>query len=166
LTHDELTLYASKCWATYHREPNSRPMRELINSCDTTETVRRGATNSPLEQRFSFDAFRFNVQGQNNNKKTCEVFVHCDLLICKTGDANSRCNECNYRRRGKRSALSSQSTDGSFISKESLTVGPFIISETRPGYPASADGLDRMNRLDAVGQRLSEMMQQMRNKRT
>jgi len=154
-THKELTLFPVKCWATDGADPTGTPMKTLIvNGCDVEPTLKRERETTPVHSRFSFEAFRFKDVG------SCKVYVHCDLLICAAGDPNSRCSQGCIANRRRRSI-----SDGSFISTQSLTVGPILVGDTQQDAKTSVDGVSRMVRLQEVGKKLSQMMLNMRRGR-
>jgi len=157
-THDKLTLFPVKCWATDGADPAGTPVKTLIvNGCDVEPTIKRERETTPVHSRFSFDAFRFKDVG------SCKVYVHCDLLICAANDPGSRCSQGCIANRKKRSLSES---DGSFLSTRSLTVGPILIGDTlQEDSKTSVDGVSRMIRLKEVGKKLSEMMLNMRRGR-
>lgn len=156
-THEELTLFPLKCWATDGKEPTGKPMKTLIvNGCDMESTLMRERETTPVHSRFSFDAFRFKDVG------SCKVYVHCDLLICAANDPNSRCSQGCLPPTGRRRRSTSE---GSFISTQSVTVGPLLVGDTQHDSKTDIDGVSRMERLQEVGKKLSQMMLNMRRGR-
>lgn len=154
-THDELTLFPLKCWATDGADPAGSPVKTLIvNGCDVEPTIKRERETTPVHSRFSFDAFRFKDVG------SCKVYVHCDLLICAAGDPASRCSQGCLANRLRRSA-----SEGSFLSEQSLTVGPILVGDMQHDAKTEVDGVSRMVRLQQVGKKLSQMMLNLRRGR-
>jgi len=156
-THDELTLFPLKCWATDGKDPAGTLVKSMIdNGCDIEGTLNREPETTPVHSRFSFEAFRFKDVG------SCKVYLHCDLLICATGDAKSRCAEgCKPGGRRRRST----STEGSFISTQKVTFGPLLVGDNQQDAKTDVDGVTRMSRLKQVGEQLNKMMNNMRRGR-
>jgi len=147
-THDKLELFPVKCWATDGADPAGSPVKTLIvNGCDVEPTLQRERETTPIHDRFSFEAFRFKDVG------SCKVYVHCDLLICAAGDPASRCSQGCLSSRRKRSA-----SEGSFLSEQKLTVGPLLVGDQQNDAKTEVDAVSRMNRLQEVGKKLSQMM--------
>jgi len=149
-THEELTLFPLKCWATDGADPAGSPMKTLIvNGCDVEPSIKREPETTPVHSRYSFEAFRFKDVG------SCKVYVHCDLLICAAGDPASRCSQgcITDGSRRRRSA-----SEGSFLSEQSVTVGPILVGDMQHDSKTELDGVSRMVRLQEVGKKLSQMM--------
>lgn len=149
-THDELEIFPLKCWTTHGESPDGEIRKDLIvNGCDVEGTLNREKDNSPVKSRFSFEAFRFMDVG------SCKVYVHCDLLICAANDPGSRCAQgCVNRMK--------RSLGGSYISSQSVTVGPIIIGDVQKDESKLMIHGTRMQRLTAVGQKLNMMMMNLR----
>ena len=63
-THEELTLFPLKCWATDGADPAGSPMKTLIvNGCDVEPSIKREPETTPVHSRYSFEAFRFAKNG-------------------------------------------------------------------------------------------------------
>jgi len=149
-THDDLELFPVKCWATVGSDPAANKRKDLIvNGCGVEDTLTLDDAKTPVKKRFSFDAFRFMDEG------TCKVYVHCDLLICDAGDANSRCKKGCVESRKKRSITNASGIGGSFLSSKMVTIGPIIVGDTQKDAHLFIKGIDRMARLKAVGQKLN-----------
>lgn len=155
-THDALTLFPVKCWATDGADPAGAPVKTLIvNGCDVEPTVKRERETTPVHSRFSFEAFRFKDVG------SCKVYVHCDLLICAAGDPQSRCSQgCIDNSHRRRRSI----TQGSFLSSQSVTVGPILVGDNQVDAEKTEVN-SRMLRLQAVGNRLKMMMVNMKRNR-
>jgi len=156
-THEELELWPLKCWATDGADPAGAPMKTIIvNGCDVEPTLKREAETSPVHSRFSFDAFRFKDVG------SCKVYVHCDLLICAAGDPDSRCSQGCLATPGRRRR---SAKEGSYLSEQSVTVGPILVGDMQHDSKTEVDGVSRMVRLQEVGKKLNQMMFNLRRGR-
>ncbi|KFQ48888.1 CUB and zona pellucida-like domain-containing protein 1, partial [Pelecanus crispus] len=84
-TDPNLLVFVDTCIASPQPDFGS-PTYDLIRSgCSKDDTV---VTYPPLEHygRFKFNAFRF-LHGSPS------VYLQCDILICDSNNANSRCTE-------------------------------------------------------------------------
>nr|XP_009491586.1 PREDICTED: CUB and zona pellucida-like domain-containing protein 1 [Pelecanus crispus] len=128
-TDPNLLVFVDTCIASPQPDFGS-PTYDLIRSgCSKDDTV---VTYPPLEHygRFKFNAFRF-LHGSPS------VYLQCDILICDSNNANSRCTEGCISRQKR--AISS------YMWKTNTVVGPIRLKRDL----RSADHSESLTKADA-----------------
>ncbi|XP_075697345.1 scavenger receptor cysteine-rich domain-containing protein DMBT1-like [Rhinoderma darwinii] len=89
-----LVLFIDTCVASPDEIDFSRNVYYIIrNGCSRVPDYRTYQSSSSSIVRFGFNAFSF-------LKKHSNVYIHCTLVVCKEGSANSRCSQgCMHRRK-------------------------------------------------------------------
>uniref|UniRef100_A0A8C3JWY1 CUB and zona pellucida-like domain-containing protein 1 n=1 Tax=Calidris pygmaea TaxID=425635 RepID=A0A8C3JWY1_9CHAR len=127
-TDPNLLVFVDTCIASPQPEFGS-PTYDLIRSgCNKDDTV---VTYPPLEHygRFKFSAFKF-------LRNSPSVYLQCDILICDSKNANSRCTEGCISRQKR--AISS------YIWKTNTIVGPIRLKRNL----RSADHSESLTKAD------------------
>ncbi|XP_075043591.1 CUB and zona pellucida-like domain-containing protein 1 [Mixophyes fleayi] len=133
-------LFVESCRATPHDDPNDPVFYDIIeNGCtnDDTFVVYPGTST---QYRFAMETFAFIGSYE-------EVYISCTVILCKTGDSNTRCNQGCVRKsladsdkqRHRRSLVSE--TQQHFISQ-----GPLRMKRQSPSNAEEATSLN-MNTL-------------------
>ncbi|TNM90580.1 hypothetical protein fugu_002869 [Takifugu bimaculatus] len=85
-TVNNTELFVESCSAAPYDIPNYVPTYPIIeNGCNVDPTVITHPRSHPREFRFSMEAFKF--IGLHD-----QVYISCQVMMCKAGDPNTRCS--------------------------------------------------------------------------
>ncbi|XP_051234770.1 ZP domain-containing protein [Dicentrarchus labrax] len=95
-------LFVETCIAAPYNNPNTRPSYTIIeNGCEIDMTLTIHSSPHERKFRFSMDSFKFiGLYDQ--------VYIICEVMMCKLGNPNSRCSKgcvASSHRHGKREAV-------------------------------------------------------------
>jgi hypothetical protein len=86
--NSRMAVWVDRCVATPNSDPAAVTKHNLIeNGCPTDETIQYHNSTVKVEQRFSFESFRF------NSLPSAVVYLHCYIDVCRAGDEKSRCSK-------------------------------------------------------------------------
>ncbi|XP_019618774.1 PREDICTED: LOW QUALITY PROTEIN: uncharacterized protein LOC109465776 [Branchiostoma belcheri] len=81
----DLQVFPHTCVATPSDDPSDRTRNDVIvDGCAKLPTLQFYPSPSPDRGRFGFQAFAYTSGAPT-------VYLHCDVLLCKASDPNSRC---------------------------------------------------------------------------
>ncbi|XP_066269250.1 uncharacterized protein [Branchiostoma lanceolatum] len=81
----DLQVFAHTCVATPSDDPDDKAQNDvIINGCPKLPTLQFYPSPGPDRGRFGFQAFAYTSGAPT-------VYLHCDVLLCKASDPNSRC---------------------------------------------------------------------------
>ncbi|XP_078665704.1 uncharacterized protein LOC144908069 [Branchiostoma floridae x Branchiostoma belcheri] len=81
----DLQVFPHTCVATPSDDPSDRTRNDVIvDGCAKLQTLQFYPSPSPDRGRFGFQAFAYTSGAPT-------VYLHCDVLLCKASDPNSRC---------------------------------------------------------------------------
>ena len=86
--NSRMAVWVDKCVATPNPDPEAVTKHNLIlNGCPADQTVQYHNSTVEVEQRFSFESFRF------NSIPAAVVYLHCYIDVCRAEDEDSRCSQ-------------------------------------------------------------------------
>ena len=82
--HNDLVIYFENCWATPNSSMTHHIRYDIVKQgCAKDSTLDMYQNGDNDTARFSYEAFKF--RGSFD-----QVFIHCELLVCKMSDGSSR----------------------------------------------------------------------------
>jgi len=86
--NSRMSVWVDKCVATPNSDPEAVTKHFIItDGCPNDETVQYHDSDVEVEQRFSFQSFRF------NSAASAVVYLHCYIDVCRSDNAGSRCSK-------------------------------------------------------------------------
>ncbi|XP_075913412.1 IgGFc-binding protein-like [Petromyzon marinus] len=116
-----VTLFTENCFATPSGDPQDPIRYDLVKNGCVLDSTWKSYSSFLKKNQFSFVAFAFVGEFK-------QVFLHCDVLVCKAGQAGTRCQQgCVNSARRRRSAVAM----GEIVESAVHTVsrGPLVIGE-------------------------------------
>ncbi|CAN0168674.1 unnamed protein product [Lampetra fluviatilis] len=119
-----ITLFAENCYATPSGDPSDSIRYDLLKDGCPTDPTWRSYSSFLKKNQFSFTAF--NLIGNFH-----QVFVHCDVIVCKVGEPNTRCQQ-GCLPAGGGSARRRRSAEEGVVQSEVHTIsrGPLVYGES------------------------------------
>ncbi|XP_066282841.1 ZP domain-containing protein-like [Branchiostoma lanceolatum] len=118
----DLQVFAHTCVATPSDDPDDKIQNEVIvDGCAKLPTLQFYPSPGPDRGRFGFQAFAY-TSGVDM------VYVHCDVLLCKASDPNSRCAQGCQPPSGRRRREAEGEPE-----VYRLTQGPIVVAEDQNG---------------------------------
>ncbi|XP_061434353.1 IgGFc-binding protein-like [Lethenteron reissneri] len=117
-----VSLFTENCFATPSGDPQDPIRYDLVKNGCVLDPTWKSYSSFLKKNQFSFTAFAFVGEFK-------QVFLHCDVLVCKAGQAGTRCQQgCVNSARRRRSA----GAMGEIVESAVHTVsrGPLIIGES------------------------------------
>ncbi|CAN0170066.1 unnamed protein product [Lampetra fluviatilis] len=93
-----VTLFTENCYATPNGDPQNPIRYDLVKNGCVLDSTWKSYSSFLKKNQISFTAFAFIGEFK-------QVFLHCDVLVCKAGQAGTRCQQgCVKSARRRRSA--------------------------------------------------------------
>nr|XP_002732423.1 PREDICTED: oncoprotein-induced transcript 3 protein-like [Saccoglossus kowalevskii] len=112
-----LELFVETCFATDNFDPtdsNSVHADLIEDGCLNEDTmVEYTSPNPQWTKRYGWDAYNM-VNDRPDGEENIDIYIHCNVVICKAGEVGTRCSEGCLGRK-KRSVYDSKFTSGSSI---------------------------------------------------
>jgi len=155
----ELEIFALNCWVTPDASRSSESRMELVkDGCAVDSTAEVVLKKSSASEKFCFKAFRFNGPSPH------QMYVHCELLVCKLGASDSRCAAKKAACAAPPAERRKRSVDsGSYLMTREVMVGPITMNDARDTSYAVRDVMPRhkfwgaRRRLDKILRRLGKL---------
>ncbi|XP_061434629.1 IgGFc-binding protein-like [Lethenteron reissneri] len=124
-----IALFAENCYATPSGDPRDPIRYDLLKDGCPIDPTWRSYRNFLKKNQFSFTVFNFIGNFH-------QVFVHCDVIVCKVGEPNTRCKQ-GCLRTGGGSARRRRSALEDTVQSEVHTVsrGPLVYGEPAERSP-------------------------------
>ncbi|CAH1261472.1 CUZD1 [Branchiostoma lanceolatum] len=118
----DLQVFAHTCVATPSDDPDDKVQNEVIvDGCAKLPTLQFYPSPGPDRGRFGFQAFAY-TSGVDM------VYLHCDVLLCKASDPDSRCAQGCQPPSGRRRREAEGEPE-----VYRLTQGPIVVGEDQNG---------------------------------
>ncbi|XP_063681868.1 ZP domain-containing protein-like [Bolinopsis microptera] len=86
--NSRMAVWVDRCVGTPNPDPEAVTKHNLIvNGCPSDETVQYHNSTVEVDQRFSFESFRF------NSVPSAVVYLHCFIDVCRVDNLESRCSK-------------------------------------------------------------------------
>ena len=86
--NSRMAVWVDRCVGTPNPDPEAVTKHNLIvNGCPSDETVQYHNSTAEVDQRFSFESFRF------NSVPSAVVYLHCYIDVCRVDNLESRCSK-------------------------------------------------------------------------
>ena len=86
--NSQMAVWVDRCVATPNPDPKAVTRHNLIeNGCPDDKTIQYHDSPVTVEQRFSFESFRF------NSAPSAVVYLHCYIDVCRADNEESRCSK-------------------------------------------------------------------------
>ncbi|CAN0168497.1 unnamed protein product [Lampetra fluviatilis] len=119
-----IALFTENCYATPSGDPHDSIRYDLLKDGCPTDPTWRSYSSFLKKNQFSFTAFNFIGNFH-------QVFVHCDVIVCKVGEPNTRCQQ-GCLPTGGGSARRRRSAEEGVVQSEVHTIsrGPLVYGES------------------------------------
>ncbi|CAH1247329.1 CUZD1 [Branchiostoma lanceolatum] len=121
----DLQVFPHTCVATPSDDPDDRTRNDvIIEGCAKLPTLQFYPSPGPDRGRFGFQAFAYTSGAPT-------VYLHCDVLLCKASDPNSRCAQGCQSPSGRRRR---EAEGGPEVYR--LIQGPIVLGEGQTDFQA------------------------------
>ncbi|XP_078590763.1 uncharacterized protein LOC144870462 [Branchiostoma floridae x Branchiostoma japonicum] len=119
----DLQVFAHTCVATPSDDPDDKTQNDvIIDGCPKLPTLQFYPSPSPDRGRFGFQAFAYTSGAPT-------VYLHCNVLLCKASDPNSRCAQGCQPPSGRRRREAEGEPE-----VYRLIQGPIVVGEDQNGF--------------------------------